>query len=66
MFPHWMHYLAWQAKGRNCYSKSWLIPSLANGITDAITPDRLYMLYGVAKTNPALIDTLFDPDSVKP
>ena len=38
-------------------------PSLADGITDAHTP-IVAMLYGVAETNPALIDTLLDPESV--
>ena len=38
-------------------------PSLAAGITDALTP-IVAMLYGVAKTNPSLIEMLLDPDSV--
>ena len=38
-------------------------PSLAVGITDAITP-VVATLYGVAKTNPNLVDTLLDPDNV--
>ena len=38
-------------------------PSLAAGITDALTP-IVAMLNGVARTNPTLTDTLLDPDSV--
>ena len=38
-------------------------PSLAVGITDAITP-VVATLYGVAKTNPNLVDTLLDPGNV--
>ena len=38
-------------------------PSLAAGITDALTP-IVTMLYGVAKTNPSLIEMLLNPDSV--
>ena len=38
-------------------------PSLTAGITDALTP-IVAMLNGVARTNPTLIDTLLDPDSV--
>ena len=38
-------------------------PSLAPGITDALTP-IVTMLYGVAKTNPSLTELLLDPDSV--
>ena len=38
-------------------------PSLAAGITDALTP-IVAMLDGVARTNPTLIDTLLDSDSV--
>ena len=38
-------------------------PSLARGITDALTP-IVAMLYGVAKTNPPLTDRLLDPEGV--
>ena len=38
-------------------------PSLAGGITDALTP-IVAMLYGVAKTNPSLIELLLNPNSV--
>ena len=38
-------------------------PSLAGGITDALTP-IFAMLYGVAKTNPSLIELLLNPNSV--
>ena len=38
-------------------------PSLASGITDALAP-IVATLDGVAKTNPTLIDTLLDSDSV--
>ena len=38
-------------------------PSLAPGIADALTP-IVAMLYGVAKTNPSLIELLLNPDSV--
>ena len=38
-------------------------PSLADGITDALTP-IVAMLYGVAKTNPSLTVRLLDPEGV--
>ena len=38
-------------------------PSLAGGITDALTP-IVAMLYGVAKTNPSSIELLLNPNSV--
>ena len=38
-------------------------PSLARGITDELTP-IVATLYGVAKTNPSLTDSLLDPEVV--
>ena len=38
-------------------------PSLVDGITDEMSP-VVAMLYGVADTNPDLIDTLLDPESI--
>ena len=59
-----MESLARMAEFReNAIERVMMHPSIAGGITDALTP-IVAMLNGVAKVKPALIDTLLDPNSV--